>query len=45
MLPWVKLFNKYDLYSKKNESLNIDELKEYYLNLYDKFFTNRDLYW
>ena len=45
MKSWLKLFNKYDLYSKNNELLNINELKNYYLNLFDKFFVSRDLFW
>lgn len=40
MKSWVKLFNKYDLYSKENTEYKIEELKEYYINLYLKFFNN-----
>jgi inositol oxygenase len=43
MKYWVKLFNKYDLYSKENKKVNIEELKGYYLNLYMKYFHNRKL--
>tara|TARA_Y100001970_G_scaffold170513_1_gene208411 strand:- start:2049 stop:2843 length:795 start_codon:yes stop_codon:yes gene_type:complete len=42
---FVKSFNKYDLYSKKNETLNIDELKKYYSSLIDKYFESRILLW
>jgi len=43
MKYWVKLFNKYDLYSKENKKVNIEEIKGYYLNLYMKYFHNRKL--
>ena len=36
-LKWVKLFNKYDLYSKRNEECDLDELKKYYEKLLDKY--------
>ena len=37
MLPWVKLFNPYDLYSKNPEPPNWDELRPYYTNLLKKY--------
>lgn len=37
MMPWVKLFNKYDLYSKADEEMNIEDLKEYYRELVEEF--------
>nr|XP_053637022.1 inositol oxygenase-like isoform X2 [Cherax quadricarinatus] len=37
MLPWVREFNKFDLYTKKEESPNTEELKPYYQSLIDKY--------
>lgn len=37
MLPWVKLFNPYDLYSKSPTPPNWDELKPYYEKLVEKY--------
>lgn len=37
MLPWVKLFNPYDLYSKNPEPPNWDELRPYYTDLLKKY--------
>ena len=33
MFKWLKLFNKYDLYSKTDIVQDIDSLKEYYTTL------------
>ena len=38
MLKWVKIFNKYDLYTKTDEQPNIDDkLIRYYQSLIDKY--------
>jgi inositol oxygenase len=37
MFDWIKLFNRFDLYSKSTELPNLEELKEYYLGLIDKY--------
>ncbi|XP_045609340.2 inositol oxygenase isoform X2 [Procambarus clarkii] len=37
MLPWIKEFNKFDLYTKKEEIPNVEELKPYYQSLIDKY--------
>jgi inositol oxygenase len=37
MLPWVKLFNPYDLYSKNPTPPNWEELRPYYENLVEKY--------
>lgn len=37
MLPWVKLFNPYDLYSKNPEPPNWEELRPYYTALLKKY--------
>ncbi|XP_037538790.1 inositol oxygenase [Nematolebias whitei] len=37
MLPWVKEFNKFDLYTKNSTLPDVDELKPYYQSLIDKY--------
>jgi inositol oxygenase len=37
MLPYLKRFNKYDLYSKCDKEYNLDNMKKYYINLAKKF--------
>ncbi|XP_036376310.1 inositol oxygenase [Megalops cyprinoides] len=37
MLPWVKEFNKFDLYTKSSELPDVDKLKPYYQSLIDKY--------
>ncbi len=37
MLPWVRKFNPYDLYSKGHEKPNVAELKPYYDDLFAEF--------
>jgi len=44
-LPWIKEFNKYDLYSKSSERLYTPELHAYYDALADKFLPNKHLQW
>jgi inositol oxygenase len=43
MLKWLKLFNKYDLYTKSDNLIN-NETKNYYMNLAAKFLNNGELY-
>ncbi|MDQ6666182.1 MAG: inositol oxygenase [Acidobacteriota bacterium] len=38
MLPWVRKFNPYDLYSKANERPDVEALKPFYTGLIDEFF-------
>ncbi|XP_072993964.1 probable inositol oxygenase isoform X1 [Typha latifolia] len=38
MLKWLRIFNKYDLYSKSKVRVNVEEVKPYYQSLIDKFF-------
>jgi len=38
MLQWVKLFQKYDLYSKLPEKPNVETLTPYYKKLINKYF-------
>lgn len=34
---WVQMFNKYDLYSKENDPVRIEELKKYYEPIIEKY--------
>ena len=41
MLEWVKLFNKYDLYTKNDEEkMNLGELRSYYDKIVKKYIPN-----
>ena len=44
MFKWVKVFNKYDLYSKSYDLPNIDALKSYYQELVTEFFPE-EIWW
>lgn len=44
MLPWLKIFSHYDLYSKTDEKLDIEALRPYYQELVNEFIPG-DLYW
>lgn len=44
MKTWVRIFNRYDLYTKSDEELNISTLKEYYSNIVDKYFP-KEIFW
>ncbi|KAL9401585.1 hypothetical protein Peur_005434 [Populus x canadensis] len=37
-LKWLKIFNKYDLYSKSKVRIDVDKVKPYYLSLIEKYF-------
>lgn len=37
-LKWLQVFNKYDLYSKSKERVNVEKVKPYYLSLIEKYF-------
>jgi inositol oxygenase len=41
LLPWLKLFQKYDLYSKTEKRIDIDALRPYYQELVSEFFPGR----
>ncbi|CUM45869.1 uncharacterized protein AC631_04563 [Debaryomyces fabryi] len=41
MLKAVKAFNGYDLYSKIDQSYDVEELKPYYMELIDEFFPKK----
>jgi inositol oxygenase len=44
MLPWVHLFNPYDLYSKSDARPDVQALEPYYRDLVDRFFP-QPLHW
>ncbi|XP_019457700.1 PREDICTED: inositol oxygenase 2-like isoform X2 [Lupinus angustifolius] len=37
-LKWLKIFNKYDLYSKSKVRVDVEKVKPYYISLIDKYF-------
>ncbi|CAB1323120.1 unnamed protein product [Coregonus sp. 'balchen'] len=37
MMPWVREFNKFDLYTKTTEMPDVEKLKPYYQSLIDKY--------
>ena len=43
MKPWVKKFNKYDLYTKNDKPLDLEELKPYYSELFKEFFGSLEI--
>lgn len=44
MLPWVRKFNPYDLYSKATEKPSAEKLRPFYQELIDEFFP-KELSW
>ncbi|KAL5731440.1 inositol oxygenase [Ranunculus cassubicifolius] len=40
-LKWLKIFNKYDLYSKSKERVDVKKVKPYYISLIEKYFPAR----
>ncbi|KAL9306135.1 unnamed protein product [Arabidopsis thaliana] len=40
-MKWLKVFNKYDLYSKSKVRVNVEEVKPYYLSLINKYFPSK----
>ena len=44
MMYWVKLFNKYDLYTKCDTQYSIEELKDYYTPIIKKYLNTLQLY-
>jgi len=41
MLKWVKVFNKFDLYSKSDEPPSVEKLAPYYKKLIQKYFPEK----
>lgn len=44
MKPYVKQFNTYDLYTKEYTLYNLDDYREYYGGLFNKYFESEYLY-
>ncbi|KAE7998621.1 hypothetical protein FH972_003148 [Carpinus fangiana] len=40
-LQWLRVFNKYDLYSKSKEPIDVEKVKPYYLSLIEKYFPQK----
>ncbi|XP_038997159.1 inositol oxygenase 1-like [Hibiscus syriacus] len=40
-MKWLKIFNKYDLYSKSKVLIDVDKVKPYYLSLINKYFPGK----
>ncbi|CAH9132254.1 unnamed protein product [Cuscuta epithymum] len=40
-LKWLLIFNKYDLYSKSKEMVDVPKVKPYYLSLINKYFPEK----
>jgi inositol oxygenase len=36
LLPWLRTFQRFDLYSKSDQPVNVAELKPYYMRLISK---------
>lgn len=45
MLPWLKEFSQFDLYTKHNAPLDVERLMPYYKSLLDKYFPKKVLRW
>ncbi|MCL4145048.1 UNVERIFIED_CONTAM: hypothetical protein GTU68_023098 [Idotea baltica] len=42
---WINDFNKYDLYTKSNKTYDLDELKNHYLPIAEKYLGKGPIYW
>ena len=42
---WILDFNKYDLYTKCEQIYNLDEMKDYYLPIAEKYLGKGPIYW
>lgn len=40
-LKWLEVFNKYDLYSKSKDKIDVEKVKPYYLSLIEKYFPSK----
>lgn len=40
MIGWLKIFNKYDLYTKRDKEIVTPQIEKYYKNLLDSYFPN-----
>lgn len=44
-LNWIHDFNKYDLYTKCNKTYDLDEIKDYYLPIAQKYLGTGPIFW
>ena len=44
-LEWIRDFNKYDLYTKSEKIHDLDEIKDYYLPIAEKYLGKGPIYW
>lgn len=42
---WVRRFNRFDLYTKRNEVFDLNEMRHYYQPLIEKFLGTEPIYW
>ena len=42
---WIMDFNKYDLYTKCEQIYDLDEMKDYYLPIAEKYLGKGPIYW
>ncbi|WP_238857859.1 inositol oxygenase [Poritiphilus flavus] len=44
-LEWIKDFNKYDLYTKSNTIYDLEEIKDHYLPIAEKYLGTGPIFW
>ena len=44
-LEWIKDFNRYDLYTKSNKIYELEEIKDYYQPIAEKYLGKGPIYW
>lgn len=44
-LAWIRDFNKYDLYTKSNKTYELDEIKDYYQPIAEKYLGGQPIFW
>ncbi|MCW3125421.1 MAG: hypothetical protein JWO03_1079, partial [Bacteroidetes bacterium] len=42
---WIKSFNRFDLYTKREESFELADMKEYYQPIIEKYLGTEPIYW
>ncbi|GJM34580.1 MAG: hypothetical protein DHS20C18_35810 [Saprospiraceae bacterium] len=44
-LEWIRDFNRYDLYTKSNKTYDLEEIKDYYLPIAEKYLGSGPIFW
>ncbi len=44
-LEWIRDFNRYDLYFKSSKTYDLDEIRDYYLPIAEKYLGDGPIYW